>query len=170
MRTVPLPLGKCAQIAALTANKAQLTACEKDKIRTERLKYNIAGTHGNGAVYLGREQRHALESIFWHRHACEKDKIRTERLKYNIARQGVRAYVMNADATKLSDMFSFDKILLDAPDLVQSTFNILDIALKCIDAHSNASRHRKSARYIPRRSLAVSLSFQYLYYIPMIRL
>ena len=77
------PGGKCAQIAALTANKAQLTACEKDKIRTERLKYNIA-------------------------------------------RQGVRAYVMNADATKLSDMFSFDKILLDAPCSGSGTVRISD--------------------------------------------
>lgn len=48
--------------------------------------------------------------------ACEMNAIRAERLKYNIDKQGVSSvYVMVKDARKLDDMFSFDKILLDAP-------------------------------------------------------
>lgn len=48
--------------------------------------------------------------------ACEKNKIRLDRLKYNIEKQGVRNInVMQEDSRKLSDYFSFDKILLDAP-------------------------------------------------------
>jgi NOL1/NOP2/sun family putative RNA methylase len=48
--------------------------------------------------------------------ACEKNKIRSERLKYNLNKQGVKCVnVMVADARTLSDYFSFDKILLDAP-------------------------------------------------------
>ena len=48
--------------------------------------------------------------------ACEKNKIRCERLKYNLQKQGVgNVNVMQEDARKLSDFFSFDKILLDAP-------------------------------------------------------
>ena len=35
------PGGKTTQIAALTNNKSHITACEKNKIRAERLKYNI---------------------------------------------------------------------------------------------------------------------------------
>ncbi|MGN1113564.1 MAG: RsmB/NOP family class I SAM-dependent RNA methyltransferase [Oscillospiraceae bacterium] len=35
------PGGKTTEIAALSHNKAQITACEKNKIRAERLKYNI---------------------------------------------------------------------------------------------------------------------------------
>ncbi len=35
------PGGKTTQIAALTCNKAFITACEKDKIRAQRLKFNI---------------------------------------------------------------------------------------------------------------------------------
>lgn len=35
------PGGKTTQIAALTKNEAMITACEKNKIRLERLKYNI---------------------------------------------------------------------------------------------------------------------------------
>lgn len=48
--------------------------------------------------------------------ACEINKIRAERLKYNIEKQGATSvYIMVTDARKLDDMFSFDKILLDAP-------------------------------------------------------
>lgn len=48
--------------------------------------------------------------------ACEINKLRAERLKYNIEKQGATsAYVMVADSRRLDDMFSFDKILLDAP-------------------------------------------------------
>ena len=35
------PGGKTTQIAALTNNKVMITACEKNKIRAERLKYNL---------------------------------------------------------------------------------------------------------------------------------
>lgn len=35
------PGGKTTQIAALTKNKANITACEKNKIRIKRLNYNI---------------------------------------------------------------------------------------------------------------------------------
>lgn len=48
--------------------------------------------------------------------ACEMNNIRAERLKYNLEKQGVtNTYVMVTDARKLDDLFSFDKILLDAP-------------------------------------------------------
>nr|MBR4281494.1 RsmB/NOP family class I SAM-dependent RNA methyltransferase [Clostridia bacterium] len=48
--------------------------------------------------------------------ACEKNKIRAERLQFNLDRQGVkRVSVMCTDARQLSDLFRFDKVLLDAP-------------------------------------------------------
>ena len=48
--------------------------------------------------------------------ACEKNKIRADRLRYNIKKQGVRrATVLESDASKLDEYFSFDSILLDAP-------------------------------------------------------
>lgn len=48
--------------------------------------------------------------------ACEKNKVRSERLKYNLARQGAgRVSVLVSDARRLDDLFSFDRILLDAP-------------------------------------------------------
>ena len=67
------PGGKTTQIAALTGNQAMVTACEMNKIRADRLRYNVQ-------------------------------------------RQGAtRVTVMNIDSRNLDDLFSFDRILLDAP-------------------------------------------------------
>lgn len=76
------PGGKTTQMAALTNNKCMITACEKNKIRAERLKYNLQ-------------------------------------------KQGVGCTnVMLEDARNLSDFFSFDKILLDAPCSGSGTDNV----------------------------------------------
>ena len=57
--------------------------------------------------------------------ACEKNKIRADRLKYNLDKQGVKIInIMYEDSRKLSDFFSFDKILLDAPCSGSGTENV----------------------------------------------
>lgn len=57
--------------------------------------------------------------------ACEKNKIRADRLKYNLDKQGVKSVnIMYEDSRKLSDFFSFDKILLDAPCSGSGTENV----------------------------------------------
>lgn len=78
------PGGKTTQIAAMTENKAFITACEKNKIRAERLKYNLQ-KQGVGCVN-----------------------------------------VMLEDSRKLSDFFSFEKILLDAPCSGSGTMSVFD--------------------------------------------
>ena len=45
------PGGKTTQIAALTNNKAHITACEMNKIRAEKLKYNIQ-KQGATSIYV----------------------------------------------------------------------------------------------------------------------
>lgn len=48
--------------------------------------------------------------------ACEMNHVRLERLRYNIEKQGASCvYLMQKDARKIDDFFSFDNILLDAP-------------------------------------------------------
>lgn len=57
--------------------------------------------------------------------ACEKNKIRYDRLRYNVEKQGVKNInIMQEDSRKLSDYFSFDKILLDAPCSGSGTENV----------------------------------------------
>ena len=76
------PGGKTTQIASITNNKAMITACEKNKIRIEKLKYNLE-KQGVGCVNI-----------------------------------------MQEDSRNLSDFFSFDKILLDAPCSGSGTDNV----------------------------------------------
>ena len=96
------PGGKTTQIAALSKNKAFITACERNKIRGEKLKYNL---QKQGATHVN---------------------------------------VMLEDAGNLSDFFSFDKILLDAPCSGSGTENVFKSnfskeLIEKIDIESNVS-------------------------------
>lgn len=57
------PGGKTTQIAALTQNKAHITACEMNKIRYERLKYNIE-RQGATSVYVMQEDSRRINDFF----------------------------------------------------------------------------------------------------------
>lgn len=56
------PGGKTTQIAAMTKNKANITACEMNKIRVERLKYNIEKQGAN--VYVMTQDARKIDSYF----------------------------------------------------------------------------------------------------------
>ena len=51
------PGGKTTQIATLTNNKAHITACEKNKIRAERLKYNIDKQEATCVFIMPKDSR-----------------------------------------------------------------------------------------------------------------
>lgn len=56
------PGGKTTQIAAITNNKANITACEMNKIRAERLKYNL---EKQGAkVYVMVQDARKIDDFF----------------------------------------------------------------------------------------------------------
>jgi len=57
------PGGKTTQIAALTQNKAHITACEMNKIRYERLKYNIE-KQGATSVYIMQTDSRKIDNLF----------------------------------------------------------------------------------------------------------
>lgn len=57
------PGGKTTQIAAITKNKAHITACEMNKIRYERLKYNIE-KQGATSVYIMQEDSRRINDYF----------------------------------------------------------------------------------------------------------
>ena len=56
------PGGKTTQIAAITNNKANITACEMNKIRYERLKYNIEKQGAN--VYTMLQDARNIDDFF----------------------------------------------------------------------------------------------------------
>lgn len=57
------PGGKTTQIAALTNNKAHITACEKNKIRAERLKYNV-DKQGATCVFIMPKDSRFIDDFF----------------------------------------------------------------------------------------------------------
>ena len=57
------PGGKTTQMAALTANRAQITACEKNKIRADRLRYNLEKQGAKGVVVMQTDSRQ-LDDFF----------------------------------------------------------------------------------------------------------
>ena len=57
------PGGKTTQIVAMTNNKAMVTACEKNKIRAERLKYNLQ-KQGANRVNVMLEDARRLSDFF----------------------------------------------------------------------------------------------------------
>lgn len=56
------PGGKTTQIAAITNNQANITACEMNKIRAERLKYNIEKQGAN--VYVMAQDARKIDDLF----------------------------------------------------------------------------------------------------------
>ena len=82
------PGGKTTQIAALTNNKANITACEINLVRVEKLKYNI--------------EKQGATSTF----------------------------IMQTDARRIDNLFSFDQILLDAPCSGSGTLNLYNINME----------------------------------------
>ncbi len=57
------PGGKTTQIASITSNKAHITACEMNKIRAEKLKYNIK-KQGASSVYVMETDSRRISDYF----------------------------------------------------------------------------------------------------------
>lgn len=57
------PGGKTTQIAAITNNKASITACELNTVRAERLKYNIE-KQGASSVYVMVKDARTIDDFF----------------------------------------------------------------------------------------------------------
>lgn len=57
------PGGKTTEIAAITKNKARITACELNTIRAKRLEYNVK-TQGASSVYVLNHDARNLDDFF----------------------------------------------------------------------------------------------------------
>ncbi len=88
--------------------------------------------------------------------ACELNNIRTQRLKYNIEKQGATCvYVMQTDARRIDDFFSFDQILLDAPCSGSGTLNINDQNLNKIFTEKLVQKSIKAQKELLKKALKI---------------
>lgn len=88
--------------------------------------------------------------------ACELNNIRAQRLKYNIEKQGATCvYVMQTDARRIDDFFSFDQILLDAPCSGSGTLNINDQNLNKIFTEKLVQKSIKAQKELLKKALKI---------------
>ena len=88
--------------------------------------------------------------------AIEMNKIRAQKLKYNIEKQGVTCvYIMEQDARKLNDFFSFDNVLLDAPCSGSGTININDTNLEKTFTEQLIKKSKKSQNELLKKAIKV---------------
>ena len=86
--------------------------------------------------------------------AIEMNKIRAEKLKYNIEKQGASSvYVMEQDARKIDDFFSFDSILLDAPCSGSGTINSNDFKLEKVFTKKLIEKYIKTQRELLNKEI-----------------
>ena len=107
------PGGKTTEIAALVGNKARITAVEMNKIRAQKLKYNI--------------EKQGAKSV----------------------------YIMEQDARKIDDFFSFDSILLDAPCSGSGTINSNDLKLEKFFTKNLIEKSKKTQRELLNKAIKI---------------
>ena len=88
--------------------------------------------------------------------AIEMNKIRAQKLKYNVEKQGATCvYIMEQDARKLNDFFSFDNVLLDAPCSGSGTININDTKLEKTFTEQLIKKSKKSQNELLKKAIKV---------------
>ena len=88
--------------------------------------------------------------------AVEMNKIRSQKLKYNIEKQGASSvYVMEQDARKIDDFFSFDSILLDVPCSGSGTINSNDLKLEKFFTKNLIEKSKKTQRELLNKAIKI---------------
>ena len=124
------PGGKTTQISSMTENKANITACEKNKIRVEKLKYNIE-MQGANRVFIMIKDAKNIEDFF------SFDKILLDAPcsgsgtlnanDSNIEKYFSKELIDKSSKIQLSLLRKATKIIKPGKEIVYSTCSILDL-------------------------------------------
>ena len=122
------PGGKTTQMVALSSGKSFITACEKNKIRAERLKYNIEKQGAKGVNVLVQDARN-LDDYF------SFDKILLDApcsgsgtinlFDKNLEKNFTQELIQRSEKTQLQLLKKAIKILKPGHELIYSTCSIL---------------------------------------------
>ena len=123
------PGGKTTEIAALTNNKAHITACEMNKIRAEKLKYNIE-KQGASSVYVMEADSRRLNDYFSFDQIlldspCSGSGTLNEKDK-NLDKYFTEKLIQKCKKAQLELLTKALKILKPGKEMVYSTCSILE--------------------------------------------
>ena len=123
------PGGKTPQIAAITNNKAHITACEKNKIRAERLKYNV-DKQGATCVFTMQKDSRFIDDFFsFDQILLDAPCSGSGTLDYNdahIEKYFTEQLIERSSKTQKTLLSKAIKLLKPGHEMVYSTCSILD--------------------------------------------
>lgn len=123
------PGGKTTQIAALTNNKAHITACEKNKIRAERLKYNV-DKQGATCVFTMQKDSRFIDDFFsFDQILLDAPCSGSGTLEYNdanIEKYFTEQLIERSSKTQKTLLSKAIKLLKPEHEMIYSTCSILD--------------------------------------------
>lgn len=123
------PGGKTTQIAALTNNKAHITACEKNKIRAERLKYNV-DKQGAICVFIMPKDSRFIDDFFsFDQILLDAPCSGSGTLDYNdanVEKYFTEQLIERSSKTQKTLLSKAIKLLKPGHEMVYSTCSILD--------------------------------------------
>ena len=123
------PGGKTTQVAALTNNKAHITACEKNKIRAERLKYNV-DKQGTTCVFIMPKDSRFIDDFFsFDQILLDAPCSGSGTLDYNdanVEKYFTEQLIERSSKTQKTLLSKAIKLLKPGHEMIYSTCSILD--------------------------------------------
>ena len=123
------PGGKTTQIAALTNNKAHITACEKNKIRAERLKYNVDKQGATCVFIMPKDSRFIDDFFSFDQILLDAPCSGNGTLDYNdanVEKYFTEQLIERSSKTQKTLLSKAIKLLKPGHEMVYSTCSILD--------------------------------------------
>lgn len=124
------PGGKTTQLASLTNNNANITACELNKIRIEKLKYNIE-KQGATSVYIMQEDSRRIndffsfDSILLDAPCSGSGTLNVEDV--NLEKTFTKKLIEKSQKSQLELLNKAVKILKQGQEMIYSTCSILSV-------------------------------------------
>lgn len=122
------PGGKTTQIAALTCNKAHITACEINKIRADRLKYNLEKQGAKNVFFMQKDARYIDDFFSFDQILLDSPCSGSGTLDLNdknLDKNFTEKLVDNCTRFQYSLLKKAIKVLKPGSDMVYSTCSIL---------------------------------------------
>lgn len=123
------PGGKTTQIAALTNNKSHITACEKNKIRAERLKYNVDKQGATCVFIMPKDSRFIDDFFSFDQILLDAPCSGSGTLDYNdanVEKYFTEQLIERSSKTQKTLLSKAIKLLKPGHEMIYSTCSILD--------------------------------------------